>query len=161
MATRQSGQTAGTSGGSTADEGFLDTYAAAIGLIFVALVVTHLPIVNFVNFVPTLKEIGIAAAVVAGTTSITEDKEGAKFALVSGMIAAVLFNVLYIAGSFAFGAIAYGGEMMSGAGAAGPESGMMGGALLGFAALTNLFGLFFFSPVGYAIGGLIGAQVND
>jgi hypothetical protein len=91
-------------------------------------------------------------AVVVAFTSITDAESGIKFTLVTGMIAAVAFNVVYIPASFVLGGV-------TGA-TVGADVGMMMVAQ-GLGALMNLFGLIFLSPVGYILGGAIGSVLND
>jgi hypothetical protein len=133
---------------------FVQEYGRSIAAIFVALVVAHLPVVNLINVVPLFKEVVLGAAVVAIFTPLSEVTEGAKHALVAGMIAAVVFNVIYIPASFVIG----GSLAASGGQAAG--SAMASGLLAGLGAFVNLVGLIFFSPIGYAIGGVLGSVLN-
>jgi hypothetical protein len=134
-------------------------------VILAALFVTSLvPIVNLVRFIPLFKEIVLGAAVVLAFTAISDSTEGAKHALIAGMAAAVVFNVINIPLQIVLGGLAWGGGSMGSAGAGtatAGEAAAMGGMFGGLGALTNLIGLIFFSPFGYAIGGLIGAAVND
>jgi hypothetical protein len=136
--------------------GFEDsTVKKSIGVIFAALVVAgFVPILNLVRVVPLFKEVVLGAVVVIAFTSITDTGDAIKFALITGMIAAVAFNVIYIPGSFLLG-----GLMSVGAGSAEAAGGMA--MLAGLGALTNLLGLLFFSPIGYVIGGAIGGVVNS
>lgn len=121
--------------------------------IFVALlVVGFVPLVGLIRIVPLLKEVVLGAAVVAAFTSISDTKRAVKFALLTGMVAAVLFNVVFIPGQILLGGLF---------GAVGESSTATGGAFLsGLGALANLIGLVLFSPFGYAIGGAIGGFVN-
>lgn len=138
--------------------GFDDSeFKKSTASIFVALLVFgFIPIIGLIRAIPLFKEILLGAAVVAVFTTISDTKRAIKFALLTGMIAAVLFNVVYIPGQTLlgglFGAVSEGG----GADAAG------GMALLsGLGALTNLIGLIFISPVGYVIGGALGGVLNQ
>ena len=139
------------------NSGFIGTYGKSIGLVFVALIVFHLPIIGLINIIPTFKEIVLGALVVGGLTTISDTMEGIKHALIAGMIAAILFNVLYIPAQFVIGGI--GGAVGGGESAA--ASGAASGLISGFGALLNLVGLIIFSPVGYIIGGALGTVVND
>jgi MFS family permease len=148
----------GTQVAGTRDSGFIDRYGKSTGAIFVALIVLHLPIISLINFIPTFKEAVLGAVVVAGLTTISDTKTGIKYALVAGMLAAVLFNLVWIPAQFllggVFGAAGSGGESAA-------ASGVVGGLVSGLGALTNLIGLVIFSPVGYAVGGALGTVVND
>jgi len=142
--------------GQQSNAGFLATYGKAIGVIFLALVVFHLPIIGFINLLPAFKEVLLGAVVVVGLTSLTDTKAGIKYALVSGMVAAVLFNALYIPAQFLLGGVF---------GAATATESAAGGAAIssfisGFGALLNLVGVVIFSPVGYTVGGALGTLVN-
>lgn len=128
----------------------------AIATILVALLVFgFVPIIKYIRFVPFFKEIILGAVVVAVFTSIADMKQAVKFAVITGMIAAVAFNVIYIPGSVLLGGI-FGG--LSGGGG---EAVGMGALVGGLGALTNLIGLIFMSPIGYAIGGAAGSFLND
>jgi hypothetical protein len=72
------------------NDGFVDKYGMAIATVFVALWLTVLPIIGLLRAVPLFKEIVIGAAVVVAFTSLDDWGQGAKYALVSGMVAAVL-----------------------------------------------------------------------
>ena len=137
---------------------FIGTYGKSIGLVFAALIVFHLPIIGFINIIPTFKEIVLGALVVGGLTTISDTMEGIKHALIAGMIAAILFNVLYIPAQFVIGGI---GGAVGGGGESTVASGVAIGLVSGFGALLNLVGLVIFSPVGYIIGGALGTVVND
>lgn len=142
----------------SSDDGFLDTYGASIVVVFGGLVVFHLPIVSMINWVPTVKEVILGVVVVAGFTSTTDPGQALKFALVSGMVAAVAFNLVYVPVATVLGGLWF-------AATSGAESavtmGLLGGLLAGFGALLNLVGLVLFSPVGYGLGGLIGTVFNE
>ncbi|WP_276271349.1 hypothetical protein [Haloarcula litorea] len=132
-----------------------DAFKKSVGVVFaVLLLVGFVPIIgDLIRLVPTMKEIALGAVVVAMFTSIADTTEGIKFALVTGMIAAVLFNLVYIPAQFVLGGLLS---------ATGGTEGAAGMAMMaGFGALTNLVGLVFFSPVGYTIGGVIGAYLNE
>ncbi|MBX0293624.1 hypothetical protein EGH23_01860 [Halomicroarcula sp. F27] len=123
--------------------------------IFVVLLVTgFVPILNLVRFVPFFKEILLGAAVVAAFTTIEDTKTAIKFALVTGMIAAVAFNVIYVPGSFVLGGI-------MGVGGSNPDAAGGMAMLAGLGALTNIVGLIFMSPIGYTIGGALGSVLNS
>ncbi|WP_324758633.1 hypothetical protein [Haloarcula montana] len=135
-----------------------EKFKKSFGIIFGVLLVTgFVPILNLVRIVPLFKEVALGAAVVAVFTSITDTKTAVKFALATGMLAAVAFNIVYIPGQIIMGGAigaASGGETAMGSGA--------GMALLsGLGALTNLFGLLLFSPIGYTIGGVLGSVLNQ
>ncbi|NLV11369.1 hypothetical protein ACAH01_05305 [Halomicrobium sp. HM KBTZ05] len=128
----------------------------SIGTIFVALLVMgFVPIINLIRIVPFFKEVVLGAVVVVVFTSLSEVKRGIKFALVTGMIAAVAFNVVFIPGQ-----IILGGVMGAASGATGEAAGGMA-MLSGLGAITNLIGLLFMSPIGYTIGGAIGSVLNS
>ncbi|MBV0923462.1 hypothetical protein KTS45_04545 [Halomicroarcula limicola] len=130
-------------------------FKKATASIFVVLLVTgFVPILNLVRFVPFFKEILLGAAVVAVFTTIEDTKTAIKFALVTGMIAAVAFNLIYIPGSFVLGGI------MS-MGGSNPDAAGGMAMLAGLGALTNIVGLIFMSPIGYTIGGALGSVLNS
>ncbi|WP_459194915.1 hypothetical protein [Halosimplex sp. J119] len=130
-----------------------DAFKKSVATIFVALLVTgFVPIVNFIRYVPLFKEVLLGALVVVAFTSITDAGDAVKFTVVTGMIAAVAFNVVYIPATSLLGGV-------MGA-ATGADAGMMMVAR-GLGALMNLFGLIFLSPVGYMIGGALGSVLND
>jgi len=141
--------------------GFDDSaFKKSTATIFVALLVFgFVPIINFVRFVPLFKEILLGTLVVAAFTTITDTKTGIKFAFVTGMLAAVAFNVVYIPAQFVIGGI-MGGLAGAGSSTAGEAAGMMA-ALSGLGALTNIFGLLFMSPIGYVLGGAFGTVINS
>ena len=144
-----------TAGGPTGSrEAFKQRYGRSIAFVFVGLVVTHLPIVNLIGLVPTFKEILLGAGVVFAFTSLTEPADGAKHAFVSGMTAAVVFNVIWIPGSAIIG-----GSLVAAGGSTASDA-VASGVLQGLGALTNLIGLLVFSPIGYAVGGVLGAVGN-
>ena len=136
--------------------GFVGRYGPSIAVIFVALIVFHLPIIGLINLLPLFKEILLGAVVVGLLTSLSEPKAGIKHALVAGMIAAIAFNALYIPFQFLMGGVwgaTSGAESAAGAAA-------VGSLLSGFGALFNLVGVAIFSPIGYIIGGGIGSFFN-
>lgn len=138
--------------------GFDDSeFKKSTASIFVALLVFgFVPIIGLVRVIPLFKEILLGAAVVAVFTTISDTKRAIKFALVTGMIAAVLFNVIYIPGQTLLGGLLGAVSEGGGADAAG------GMALLsGLGALANLIGLIFMSPLGYVIGGALGGVLNQ
>ena len=135
--------------------GFNDSeFKKATASIFVALLVFgFVPIINLIRIIPFFKEILLGAVVVVAFTTISDTKRAIKFTLVTGMIAAVAFNVVYIPGSFVLGGLV---------GMAGGSEAPGGMALLqGLGALTNIIGLLFMSPIGYAIGGVVGSILNQ
>jgi hypothetical protein len=132
------------------NDGFVDKYGIAIAAVFVALWVTALPIVNLLRAVPLFKEIVIGAAVVVVFTSLDDWGQGAKYALVSGMAGAILFNLTWIPASFVVGLSSAGGA----------ESAAMLGALGALGAFANVVGLLFMSPVGYLAGGALGGALR-
>jgi hypothetical protein len=137
--------------------GFDDSeFKKSTATIFVVLlVVGFVPIIGLIRLVPLFKEVLLGAAVVAAFTTISDTKRAIKFALVTGMIAAVLFNVIYIPGQFVLG-----GVIGAASGSGGDQAAGMA-MLSGLGALTNIFGLLFFSPIGYAIGGALGGVLNS
>jgi hypothetical protein len=136
--------------------GFDDSeFKKALGTILVALLVTgFVPIINLVRIIPLFKEVVLGTVVVVVFTTISDTKQGVKFALITGMLAALVFNVIYIPSCFvlggAFGAASGGGE----------QAGQMA-MMQGIGAAANLIGFVLFSPFGYAIGGAIGSVLND
>ncbi|WP_251343296.1 hypothetical protein [Haloplanus halophilus] len=141
-------------GSETSREAFKRQYGRSIAAVFAGLVITHLPIINLIGLLPTFKEILLGAGVVFAFTSLTEPADGAKHAFVSGMTAAVVFNVLWIPGSALLG-----GSLAAIGGSTAADA-VASGMLQGLGALTNLIGLLIFSPVGYAVGGVLGAVGN-
>lgn len=138
--------------------GFDDSeFKKSTASIFVALLVFgFVPIIGLIRVIPLFKEILLGAAVVAVFTTISDTKRAIKFALVTGMVAAVLFNVIYIPGQTLLGGLLGAASEGGGADAAG------GMALLsGLGALANLIGVVFFSPIGYVIGGALGGVLNQ
>jgi hypothetical protein len=126
----------------------------ASGVIFVVLLVTTLPIIRWIRWIPAFKELVLGGLVVVAFTSIVDWKEGAKYALIAGMAAAVLFNVINIPLQIALGSV------LSGVFGSAQNSAAQGGILGGLGALSNLIGLVIFSPVGFGVGGAIGAVLN-
>jgi hypothetical protein len=136
---------------------FVDRYGRSIGVVFAGLFLTWIvPVVNLVRLVPLFKEAVLGVLVVVAFTSLEDWGQGAKHALVSGMIAAVAFNVVRIPAGVVLGGLA--GAAGGGAGAA--ETAAFAGALSGLGALTNVVGLVLFSPLGYIAGGAVGGLLN-
>ena len=133
---------------------FRETYGVSIAAIFVGLVVTHLPIINLVGLIPMFKEVVLGAVAVVAFTSLSDAGDGAKHAIIAGMTAAVVFNILWIPGSIVLGGALTAASGGSAAGAVGT------GLLSGLGAFSNLIGLIVFSPIGYAVGGVLGSLVN-
>lgn len=128
--------------------------------IFVALLVFgFVPLVNLIRYLPLCKEILLGTVVVAAFTSISDTKTGIKFAFLTGMQAAVAFNLVYIPGQFLLGGL-LGGLSGAGSTTAAESAGAMA-ALTALGALTNLFGLVFMSPIGYVLGGAFGSVLNS
>lgn len=119
---------------------------------FVGLAVTnYVPVINLVNWVPMFKEAVIGAVIVAVLSNIPRATQGAKFGVVSGMTAAVAFSSISLLLSM----------VIAGWGATNGDSATASAAaLMGLGWLANLFGLLFFSPVGFAVGGALGTLVN-
>lgn len=152
------GQTESGSGGygESQEEQFTEKYGMSIAAIFVGLIVTHLPFISVVNLVPMFKEVVLGAIAVAALTSLTEAGDGAKHALIAGMTAAVLFNIIWIPGS-----IVLGGALTAASGGAAAGAAAVGGGILsGLGWLSNFIGLVLFSPIGYAVGGVVGSFLN-
>lgn len=141
-----------------------ETWALGIGGAFAALAVFNfVPIVSLIRFLPTFKEILIGAALVFLLLETTEYLDGAAFAVVAGMVAAVVVNVV----RFVLSVVGISGMLGGMSGGTGPGTGMgmsMGaGGSIGFAALgaaISFIGVVIFSPVGYAVGGVVGALLN-
>lgn len=127
---------------------------STVAIFAVLLIVGFVPIIGLVRIVPLFKEVLLGAAVVAVFTNIEDTKTAIKFALVTGMIAAVAFNVIYIPGSFVLGGI------LGASSGTGDAAGGMA-MLAGLGALSNLIGLIFMSPIGYTIGGALGGVLNQ
>lgn len=140
-----------------------ETWALGVGGAFAALAVFNfVPIVSLIRLLPTFKEVLIGAALVVLLIETTEYVDGAVFALVAGMIAAVVVNVVRFVLLSVVGLSGMFGGMGSGAGM-GP-GGMGAGGSVGFAALgaaISFVGVIIFSPVGYAVGGAVGAFLNE
>jgi hypothetical protein len=121
------------------------------GLLFAGF----MPIIgDLIRLVPMFKEFLLGAAVVTVFTSIDGTRRAIKFALLTGMIAAVAFNIVYIPTQIFLGGLI--GASSSGGGS---EAASMA-VLSGIGALSNLFGLVLFSPFGYAFGGVLGSVLN-
>ena len=130
-------------------------FKIATGAIFVGLcffgILRFIPLISIIPNIPIWKEVVLGTIAVIVFTSIDDTGEGIKFALLSGMIAAVAFNVLYIPSWILFSSVV----------GAATESGAGMGVLAGtFGAFANLIGVIFFSPIGYSIGGALGSALN-
>ena len=138
-----------------------EKWGIAIAATFAALVVFSIPIINLIRLLPTFKEILIGAAVVFLLLDTTDLVDGAVFMLVSGMVAAVLFNVVRFVLFSVLGVagVLGGGGGPGGMGGAGAMGGELGLAAIG--ALVQFIGVVIFSPVGYAVGGAVGAFLNE
>ena len=131
-------------------------FKVATGAIFVGLcffgVLRFIPLISLIPSIPIWKEVLLGVVAVTVFTSIDDTGQGIKFALLSGMIAAVAFNVLYIPAQILFSSVVGAAMESSGAG-----YGAFAGALGAFA---NLLGVVFFSPIGYTVGGALGSALN-
>jgi hypothetical protein len=139
-----------------------ETWALGVGGAFAALAVFNfVPIVNLIRLLPTVKEVLIGAALVVLLLETTEYVDGAAFALVVGMIAAVVVNVA----RFVLTAVVGLTGVVDGMGPGTPPgAGMGAGGSLGLAALgaaISFVGVVLFSPVGYLVGGAVGALLNE
>ncbi|ESS06349.1 MAG: hypothetical protein A07HB70_01064 [uncultured archaeon A07HB70] len=135
-----------------------ETWLLGVAAAFGALAVFNfVPIVGLIRLLPAFKEVLIGAGLVVLLLDTTELGTGAVYALVVGMAAAVVVNVVR------FGLRLVGLSLMGAVGAGpGPGPGVGGG--LGFATLgvlTSVVGLVLFSPVGYLAGGAAGAWLNE
>lgn len=140
-------------------ERFVAQYGKASGVILLVLFVTRLPIISLIRILPTFKELVLGAVVVAAFTQVVDRKEGAKYALIAGMAAAVVFNVINIPLSIILGSVMGAGGAF---GSSGAENAAAAGGIVGaLGALSNLIGLLIFSPIGYGIGGVIGTFINE
>lgn len=117
---------------------------------------------NLIRLLPTFKQILIDATLVAllllETTGLAD---GAVFALIAGMVAAVAVNVV----RFLLATVVGLSGMLGGMGPNGvaPDGGMGVSGRVGIAALgavLNFVGMILFSPVGYLVGGAAGAFLN-
>ncbi|WP_436923682.1 hypothetical protein [Halosimplex amylolyticum] len=130
-----------------------EAFKRSVAAIFVALLVTgFVPVLNLIRYVPLFKEVLLGALVVVAFTSLSDAEDGIKFALVTGMLAAVAFNLVYIPGSILLGGL------LGAAAGDGATGAIM--AINGLGALMNVFGLVFMSPVGYILGGALGSVLN-
>lgn len=130
-------------------------FKVATGAIFVGLcffgILRFIPLISLIPSIPIWKEVLLGTIAVTVFTSIDDVGEGIKFALLGGMIAAVMFNILYIPSQILFSSVV----------GAATETGAGAGAFLGtLGAFANLIGVIIFSPIGYTIGGALGASVN-
>jgi len=135
-----------------------ETWLLGIVAAFAALAVFNfVPFVNLIRLIPAFKEVLIGAGLVVLLLDTADLGTGAVYALIVGMVAAVVVNVVRFVLSLV------GLSLLGGTSAMGPApEGMAGG--LGFAALglvANAVGLLFFSPVGYLAGGAAGAWLNS
>jgi hypothetical protein len=137
---------------------FVERYGRAVVVVFAALWVTMIPVVNLVRVVPLFKEIVLGAVVVAVFTSLEDWGQGAKHALVAGMTAAILFNLLLIPGSILLGLL--GGAANAGSPEVAAATGLGAGVMGAFGVFVNLIGLVLFSPLGYIAGGAVGSLAN-
>ena len=128
-----------------------ETWGFAVFGTLAALVVTALPVVGFVRVVPAFKEILIGAGIVYLLLDTAELGDGAAFAVVAGMVATVLFNLLAaVAGAVVgVGLLGGGANLLAGM-----------GTIAGVARAVRLFSILVVSPVGYAAGGALGAYLN-
>lgn len=133
-----------------------ETWGLAVFGTLAALVVTALPGVALVRVVPALKEILIGAGVVYVLLDTAETADGAAVAVVAGMVATVGFNVLAAVVGAVVGVTLLGGGADAVAGA-----GVVAGVDLAAALrAVRLLSVLFVSPVGYAVGGALGAYLN-
>lgn len=133
-----------------------ETWGFAVFGTLAALVVTALPVVGFVRVVPAFKEILIGAGIVYLLLDTAELGDGAAFAVVAGMVATVLFNLLAaVAGAVVgVGLLGGGANVVAGMGT------IAGVDLAVVARAVRLFSVLVVSPVGYAAGGALGAYLN-
>jgi hypothetical protein len=133
-----------------------ETWGLAVFGTLAALVATALPVVAFVRVVPALKEVLIGAALVYLLLETTELGDGAAFAVVAGMVATVLFNVLAAVVGAVVGVSLLGG----GANVVAGMGSFAGVDLAVVARAVRLFSILVVSPVGYTAGGALGAYLN-
>ncbi len=133
-----------------------ETWGFAVFGTLAALVATALPVVSFVRVVPALKEVLIGAGMVYLLLETTELGDGAAFAVVAGMVATVLFNVLVAVVGAVVGVNPVGGgaNVVAGMGT------IAGVDLAVVARAVRLFFILVVSPIGYAAGGALGAYLN-
>lgn len=130
---------------------FNQRYGLAVVASFAGLVVAHLPVIGLISLVPFTREVIIGAAVVATLSEIPKATEGAKFGVISGMTAAVIFYIVKI--PLVIALLVWGS--MNG------DATVIGSSLLsGLGLLSNLVGLVLLAPVGFAVGGALGTVVN-
>lgn len=134
-----------------------ETWGLGTAGAFVALAVFNfVPVVNLIRLVPTFKEILIGAGVVVFLLETTDPADGAAYALVVGMVAAVAVNLV----GFVLTLVGVSITQMLGTGM-GAGMGMSGGAgVAAVGAVVRFVGVVLFSPVGYAVGGAVGAWLN-
>jgi len=130
-----------------------ETWLLGVAAAFAALAVFNfVPLVSLIRLIPAFKEVLIGAGLVVLLLDTTDLGTGAVYALVVGMVAAVVVNVVRLVLSLA-------GLSLMGAEPGMGMAGSLGVATLGVVA--NLLGLVFFSPVGYLVGGAAGAWLNE
>lgn len=134
----------------------VETWGFAVFGTLAALVATALPGVALVRVVPALKEIVIGTALVYVLLDTSEVADGAAFAVVAGMVAAVAFNLLATVAGALVGVSLLGGGASAVAG-----MGSIAGVDLAVALrAVRLFSVLVVSPIGYAAGGALGAYLN-
>lgn len=135
----------------------VETWGFAVFGTLAALVATAFPVVAFVRVVPALKEILIGAGMVYLLLETSDLADGATFAVVAGMVAAVVFNLLATVAGALIGVSLLGGGADAVAGLSGAVAGVELPVLL---RAVRLFSILVVSPVGYAAGGALGAYLN-
>lgn len=131
-----------------------ETWGLAVFGSLAALVATALPVVALVRLAPALKEALIGAAVVYLLLETTEPNDGAVFAVVAGMAATLAFNAVRIVAESLLGVGLVGGGADVAAAVGAPPQ--VAAALR----LAGLIAVLVASPVGYAVGGAVGAWLN-
>jgi hypothetical protein len=100
----------------------------------------YVPILDSVRYLPGAKEFALGALIIVGLTGITSNKMGAAYSVGVGMVAAMIFNAVSI-----------------------PLA--MTNAAFPFLALTEIVvrvvTLLTVSPLGFAVGGAVGATINQ
>jgi hypothetical protein len=133
-----------------------ETWGIGVGATFLALVVSSIPIISLVRGIPTFKEIVLGTVLVVLLLDTTEPVDGAAFMLIAGMVAAILFNVIKFAERLLVDI-----PLLFGTSSAAPP-GVGGGAELTAArGAVEFVGVVVFSPIGYLVGGALGALIND